>query len=311
MMSETEGRLAVILKRELGAATVRFERGGEEPAASETRLTCAAPGGTVVVAEFDEAPADREARARRMEMIVASFADLLTDEAASSPGRPKHPAPARSLAGELTALAGRSGALCALVVDARSPVVWGASDVEDTLELGAEETEGARINRRAALSGLRFTALVSEPLLDIEAHDEPALSGEIVDEHTADGEKALAETGEVAALAAEERAEFWRRVLLVRNALGAVRALPHVANLHKGEHLHESVRAPELSYVVRSFATIYMLLLVFDRQFDELRAERSIGHALPTIERLVLALPPTEPTPPMAGVGVMRAPRRR
>ena len=39
-------------------------------------------------------------------------------------------------------------------------------------------------------------------------------------------------------------------------------------------------------------------------------AERGIAHTLPTIERLVLALPPHEPTPPMAGQGVMRIRRR-
>ena len=62
--------------------------------------------------------------------------------------------------------------------------------------------------------------------------------------------------------------------------------------------------------MVRSFATIYMLVVVFDRPFDELRAERSVTHALPTIERLVLALPPMDPDPPVAGAGVMRMRRR-
>lgn len=298
MISEAQGRLAAILRRELGASDVRFVQAGEAPEPSATVLVCSIPSGLAIVASFDEPPADHDAKARRMEIIVASFAELLAEGAADA-GRHRNSSPARSLAGELTALAGRAGALCALVVDAASPVIWGASDIFEAHEGDAEETEGARLYRKAAREGLRFEELVSDPVLDPHAHggadDEP------VDSRMEPPPSILT---------AEERSELWRRVLLVRNALSAVRALPHVTNLHKGEHLHESVRAPELSYVVRSFATIYMLLLVFERPFDELRAERSVTHALPTIERLVLALPPREPEPPMAGVGVMRARRR-
>jgi len=297
MISDAESRLAAILRRELGADDVRFVRGDEPQGNSELVIACELPGASRVVAHFQEPPADRQAKTRRMEMIVDSFADLFAGSP-TDPSRHKHASPARSLAGELSALAGRADALCALVVDARSPVIWGTSDTsEGSEDDDTEETSGARLNRKAAHAGLRFATLISEPLVDTEGTHE--------DEGDADGEDHASQV-----LTPEERAEFWRRVLLVRNALGAVRALPHVANLHKGEHLHESVRAPELSYVVRSFATIYMLLLVFDRPFDELRAERSIAHALPTIERLVLALPPSEPTPPMAGVGVIRMRRR-
>jgi hypothetical protein len=295
MMSGAQSRLAAILRRDLGASDVRFARGSDAPDASPSVLVCSVPSGVSVVAVFDEPPPDHEARARRMEMIVASFADLLGD-APPDAARHRHLSPARSLAGELTALAGRADALCALVVDAASPVIWGASDIFDVHDGDAagdeEETSGARLYRRAARAGLHFEELISEPVLDPDAHE-------------------AADSAEPGSFTAEERAELWRRVLLVRNALSAVRALPHVASLHKGDHLHESVRAPEMSYVVRSFATIYMLLLVFERPFDELRAERSVAHALPTIERLVLALPPREPEPPMAGVGVMRMPRPR
>lgn len=309
MISEAEGRLAVILRRELGAASVTFERPEEPPLPSDTAVSCQAPNGVWIAAHFDQAPSDREAKTRRLEMIVASFADLLA-ALPGDPARHRHPTPARSLAGELTALAGRAGALSALVVDARSPVVWGASDVLDATDTEVEETSAASLYRRAAHAGLKFTALVSEPVLDTEGtHDEEPSedSDEIALPRTTTGE---IETAGGSILTAEERAELWRRVLLVRNALSAVRALPQVVHLHRGEHLHESVRAPELSYVVRSFATIYMLVLVFERPFDEIRAERAVTHTLPTIERLVLALPPTEPTPPMAGVGVMRVRRR-
>ncbi|MEZ4301485.1 MAG: hypothetical protein R3B70_41510 [Polyangiaceae bacterium] len=289
MMTEAQARLAMLLRRELEASDVRFVAPEDAPAPTPSVLVYEVLSGPTVVVAFDEPPPDHEARARRMEMIIASFPDLLTADA----GRHRHSSPARTLAGELTALAGRAGALSALVVDARSPVLWGASDLYELHEAAEEETEAAHLYRKAARSGLRFETLISEPVLDTDRPHASTATGEAPESLTPD-----------------ERAELWRRILLVRNALSAVRALPHVPGLHKGEHLHESVRAPEMSYVVRSFATIYMLLLVFERPFDELRAERSIAHALPTIERLVLALPPREPEPPTAGVGVVRLRRR-
>jgi hypothetical protein len=52
--------------------------------------------------------------------------------------------------------------------------------------------------------------------------------------------------------------------------------------------------------------------MVFDGEFDELRAERAAQESLPRIERLVLALPPLDPDPqPVGGVAALRRPRRR
>ncbi len=294
-MSDAEARLTLILQRDLGASVVRFVRSAEAPEPSDKVLVRATSHGPVVVAVFDDSPPDLDAKARRMEMLVDSFAEMLAPPPSEGPRHRTH-VPGRSLSGELSALVGRADALAALVVDARSPVVWGASHVHEAADSEEDDSEIAKLYRKAAHAGLHFDALVSTPLLDT-AHDEEN------DEGDEGG-------GHVDELTTPERAELWRRVLLVRNALAAARALPHVANLHKGEHLHETVRTPELSYTVRSFATIYMLLLVFDRPFDELRAERSVALALPTIERLVLALPPREPTPPMAGVGAIRMRRR-
>ena len=52
----------------------------------------------------------------------------------------------------------------------------------------------------------------------------------------------------------------------------------------------------------------YVLVLVFEEPFDEIRAERAIQGRLGPIERLVLALPPLDPTP---NVGVRAVRRRR
>jgi hypothetical protein len=66
------------------------------------------------------------------------------------------------------------------------------------------------------------------------------------------------------------------------------------------------------SYLVLSFSSIYLLCMVFDGDFDELRAERAAHESLPRIERLVQALPPLDPDPqPMGEVVALRRPRQR
>ena len=53
----------------------------------------------------------------------------------------------------------------------------------------------------------------------------------------------------------------------------------------------------ELGLVARGFADIYVVIVVFEAEFEELRAERAVANALPRIEQLVVALPPLDPTP--------------
>ena len=78
----------------------------------------------------------------------------------------------------------------------------------------------------------------------------------------------------------------------------------------------DGVRAPALCAendydLVLSFSGIYLLAVIFEGQFDELRAERAMQESLPRIERLVLALPPLDPGPePMGGVVAFRRRRR-
>jgi len=103
-----------------------------------------------------------------------------------------------------------------------------------------------------------------------------------------------------------------RIATLSRRALHEVRGLSDLGALRKGKHVRHVGRADEASFIAHSFAGIYLLLLVFDGAFDELRAERAILEALPRVERLVLALPPLDPSPSTgAGVIALRRPRRR
>ena len=77
--------------------------------------------------------------------------------------------------------------------------------------------------------------------------------------------------------------------------------------------LRHMERQGEVPFVAHSFASIYLLVLVYESSFDELRAERAMVDAIPRVERLVLALPPLDPQPPFEGAGAvaMRRPKRR
>jgi hypothetical protein len=103
-------------------------------------------------------------------------------------------------------------------------------------------------------------------------------------------------------------ADASRRVLL------SVRGVIDVAALRRGRRIRHVEREGIAPFLVHSFAGIYLLTLLFARAFDELRAERAVIESLPRIERLVLALPPLDPTPQKGGgVVALRGarPRRR
>jgi len=112
------------------------------------------------------------------------------------------------------------------------------------------------------------------------------------------------------ALAATVR-DRWTRHFAVRKAIQVTRAMPEVATLYRGGHLNRSVIEPDFALIARSFAAIYVLVVVFGGPFDELRAKHAVMHALPAIESLVLALPPRDPPPSIAGARAMRRPAPR
>lgn len=289
-----------LVRRELGADEVRFgsdagpEAGnGQDAGGSPGRLACEVPGGRWLHVAFQTPPDDLEARQRRLEMLVSSFESLLAESGTGRPSRP--PPPARSLHEELAALAQRASALDALVIDAHSPIVWGAAAEED---LGDEGWTQAHVH----------------------AAEEPEELAEVVPlRGRAEEPRPRPEEGEPARMDRKAAANQTARVSLslvqpeehlAARALAAARSLPEIETLHKGGHLHHTEAHDDFGYVAHSFASIYVLVLVFGGRFDELRAKRAVIHALPQIEGLVLALPPHDPEPPVAGQMAVRRRRR-
>src|SRR5262249_53148541 len=66
-------------------------------------------------------------------------------------------------------------------------------------------------------------------------------------------------------------------------AVALLRRLPELDGLHKGRHLRHVERDGNFLLAL-SFSGIYLLCIVFDGPFDELRAERAAHESLPRIE---------------------------
>jgi hypothetical protein len=278
------GRFLALVKRELGASDVRLLP-PSEPVEAGNILTATLAAGQIV-AVFDETPPDRDALERRLAMLVGTFNQSLEGGREHTP----RPPPTRSLGDELAALATRAQAVDAVVIDAHSPVVWGSA------------VRGAVANASAA-SDSSGVAL---------AYIEPASIGG--GRAAQDGSLDLGEDSPPPpdAAAIDEAERVSDRAELSPRAVKLVRALPAIGGLRKGGKLHAVLRDEGIGYVATSFASIYVLVLVYAAPFDELRAERSLLEALPRIERLVLALPPRDPPPaPLAGVVSLRRARRR
>jgi hypothetical protein len=125
-------RLLALVCRELGAREAVVV---VEPARDDAReLRCALPSREeprALVARFDAPPLDRDAKQRRLEMLASTFDGFTAPLPRDDASRPRsRPPVARSLQDELRGLCAKSAAVNALVVDANSPVVWGAAKAD-------------------------------------------------------------------------------------------------------------------------------------------------------------------------------------
>jgi hypothetical protein len=121
-------RFVALVARELGAHEVRFLAPAEAlEALDESReLRGVTADGRVVQVRWLEPVVDRAAKKRRLDMLASTF-----DAGVESPSAPSRPPAAQSLQVELQGLCERAAALNALVIDANSPVLWGAARGRD------------------------------------------------------------------------------------------------------------------------------------------------------------------------------------
>ena len=290
-------RFVSLAKRELQADDVRMLALGEATPEADNVLVSRLSDGRHVVASFAEAPKDRDALERRLAMLANTFSDALASPP-SEKTRIRQPV-ATSLHEELKALAARARALDVVVIDTDSPVVWGGAAVAGRPRARNELLLREVSDRELASRGDDE----SGPLQDVSP--EPPVAAPLTG-----GSPAPAESAAVVSERGED--DLPRESEATRRAVAAVRRLPALDGLHKGRHLRHVER--ETNFILAlSFSGIYILCLVFEGEFDELRAERAAADALPRIERLVSALPPLDPDPPqpMGGVVALRSRRRR
>jgi hypothetical protein len=122
-------RFVALVARELGAHEVRILRPADAPEAIDASLELRSEtaDGRIVQVRWLEPVVDREAKQRRLDML-ASTVDAIAETTSSPPSRP--PA-SQSLRTELEGLRERAAAINALVIDANSPVLWGAARGRD------------------------------------------------------------------------------------------------------------------------------------------------------------------------------------
>lgn len=330
-MDDVYERFLSLAQRELSADDVRLLDAGESPPVAANVVLAKLPDGRHVVASFGTPPTELAVLERRLAILVGTFAEALS-EPTSERGKSRPPV-STSLHEELKALAHRARAIDVVVIDGDSPVVWGCAsisarprarnamllrDVSDR-ELSAHDEPSAPAGGLHAVPAADDSGPLQDPTAPIgnlRMAPPPAESSQAVvarapresgmhGDGAADFDHELAHGHDY--LTDAEEPEPTRR------AIALIRALPSLALLHKGKHVREIAREGA-SYLVLSFSSIYLLCLVFEGDFDELRAERAAQESLPRIERLVAALPPLDPDPqPTGGVVALRrpSPRRR
>ena len=184
----------------------------------------------------------------------------------------------------------RAGAIRAVVIDDRSPVVWGTSEPRR----GSEDVELA-LQMAHALGEAEAAGLELCDLLDAEGEElQGLLQARALP--TGAASSLLRAVNMIREGSRRHGVQAWQQHLLTARAIAHVRA----AGSRPTGSARLAVQEERFAVLARGFAATYWLLLVFDGPVSELHAEAAMIHAMPTVERLVLALPPVDP-PPQAG----------
>ena len=279
-------RLLDLVRRQLGADDARVEFGGREP--TDPHLVWVElPSGWRLVAVFAEPPAEPAASEQRLATLADAFGATTEQLVRDGGSRPPPGLVSRQLDDELGALAAVTGAVAAVVVDAKSPVLWGSSLPRDEVEevdslLGLARHLQLAINALADPRGLLNPSILRSP----KVLTQRGVCIETAYRLSRWCERIVPVSGPSA------EARCCREGLLAL-ALAAVRAEATASDEAGAQH----ILAPLGKGLCRSFASVYRLVLVFEGSFSELHAEGAMIRRLPCIEQLVLALPPVDPPP--------------
>ena len=281
-------RLLDVVKRELVSVDARAELGGLEP--SDPRLVwCPASAGWRLVAVFEQPPSDAADTRARLQSLAESFSGTL--EQVRPTMHPASPVSARRRLDEaLELLAARAGATGAVVVDARSPEIWGCSEVHRTREDIDTAVATAAAAVQLAEHGIDFAELVTHG----SEWAEQVLSG-LPDKQL--GRRLRNACERLSAQSRRAGIEDWRRHVLLARAMSELRHADESRQV--GSRMVRS--GPGLGWMARSFAGIYRALVVYPGPFSELQAEGALVRALAVLEQLVTALPPADPPPHREG----------
>lgn len=277
-------RFLELVQHELEADDVRAEIGGRDPEGDG--VWGKTPSGVRIVAIFDGPLGDLEAKRAKLKALIDTFTTLERVDVPDS--MPTARTVRHELEDALELLAHRARAVAALVIDETSPEVWGSS-------LGSLGPKDVRESERLSDFAELFFRLELNPLdwLIKEGFEiEELLEGRGIDKLEAQTKARDAQRLRELGPRSRSRAH-----LLSSCAISRVR-----------RSKHEDDGA--IRYLVRSFARIYRLVLVFDESFSELHAESALIRALPVIERLVITLPPRDPASGGAKVAVLRRLRK-
>lgn len=286
-------QLLDVVKRELRADEARIELGTREPE-HERVLFATLKGGWRLVVVLPEPPASRADVQAKLEALAESFAGVTTPSEEWSIMSSE--LVGRRLDDELAEIAERAGAVRALVIDRQSPMIWGTSGsrrTDEDVDTGIKIAEALDAVTRA---GVDLSELMKSNAERVR---------QLLEKQGAHGTFLIREAERIRGERKSENA--WKIHLLVSRAIRGVRRT--LASDAQGAHLREMVHQPYSSYLARAFASIYCLLLVFDGEFTELHAEAAAVHGIPTVERLVLALPPVDPPPPGGKLISLRQPK--
>ncbi len=264
-------RLLALVCRELGATRAWVEYATAPPSDA---LSCSIRDGWRLCVAVEDPSADTR---DQLAELVSSFDRVLREATGEAPIPQVSADAGAPLRAMLDVLVERVGASCAWVVDDRSPMVWGTS--KDGSWLGDADrarTIGEALGDHSPAQVLGW----------LDGQQLPPTPGVLLP-HLATIADAIEQ------IESDRLLMVWAAVAQASNQTGAW-----------------SWDRDPLSVIVRPFAAIYRLVVLFDEAFSPLHAETTITRALPVIERLVAEHPPVDPTSKGARIHAFIRPSR-